>query len=83
MQAPEHTIENARAGGQGGRRPEEAARVQKPKAPEGVVSWTEETFERLQDAPPEALVSRMRVNHAMILNVINQPARSRPRRCAR
>jgi hypothetical protein len=39
-----------------------------------VVSWTEETFERLRNATPEALVSRMRVNHAMILNVINQPA---------
>ena len=39
-----------------------------------MVGWTEETFERLRNAPPEALVSRMRVNHAMILNVINQPA---------
>jgi hypothetical protein len=38
------------------------------------VGWTEETFERLRHATPEALVSRMRVNHAMILNVINQPA---------
>ena len=38
------------------------------------MGWTEETFERLRDATPEALVSRMRVNHAMILNVINQPA---------
>ena len=38
------------------------------------MSWTEETFERLKAAVPEALVSRMRVNHAMILNVVNQPA---------
>ena len=33
----------------------------------------EETFERLRNARPEPLTSRMRVNHAMILNVINQP----------
>ena len=39
-----------------------------------MVGWTEETFERLRNATPEALVSRMRVNHSMILNVINQPA---------
>jgi len=49
-----------------------AKRVQKVKAPEGVVSWTEETYERLRSAVPEAMQSRMRVNHAMLLNVINQ-----------
>ena len=46
--------------------------MQKVKAPDGAVSWTEETFERLRHATPESLVSRMRVNHAVILNVINQ-----------
>src|SRR6185436_4201373 len=30
--------------------------------------------DRLRNATPEALVSRMRVNHAMLLNVINQRA---------
>ena len=39
------------------------------------MSWTEETFERLRDAAPEPLVSRMRVDHSMILNVVNQPRR--------
>jgi hypothetical protein len=48
--------------------------VQTKKPQDGAVSWTEETFERLRDAVPEALVSRMRVDHAMILNVVNQPA---------
>jgi hypothetical protein len=72
VQAPEHTIENARRLRKAGDDPVKVKRVQKVKAPEGAVSWTEETFARLRDAVPEALVSRMRVNHAVILNVINQ-----------
>ncbi|RKQ90718.1 helicase-like protein [Solirubrobacter pauli] len=72
VQAPEHTIENARRLAKAGDDPVKKKRVQKVKAPEGAVSWTEETFERLRNATPESLVSRMRVNHAVILNVINQ-----------
>src|SRR5918994_1133604 len=72
VQAPEHTIENARRLAKAGDDPVKKKRVQKVKAPDGAVSWTEETFERLRNATPESLVSRMRVNHAVILNVINQ-----------
>src|SRR3954470_16754284 len=72
VQAPEHTIENARRAAKAADDPKKAKRVQKVKAPEGAVSWTEETYERLRNAVPEALQSRMRVNHAMLLNVINQ-----------
>jgi superfamily II RNA helicase len=72
VQAPEHTIENARRLRKAGDDPVKVKRVQKVKAPEGQVSWTEETYARLRDATPEPLVSRMRVNHAVILNVINQ-----------
>ena len=53
--------------------PKKRRKVQVKKPAEGEVSWTEETFTRLRDAQPEALVSRMRVDHAMILNVVNQP----------
>src|SRR4051794_1242003 len=74
VQAPEHAIENARLVAKAGDNPKKLRRVQRKKPADGVVSWTEETFERLRNARPEALVSRMRVNHAMILNVINQPA---------
>jgi superfamily II RNA helicase len=74
VQAPEHTIENARRIAKAGDDPKKLKRVQKVKPPEGMVSWTEETFARLRDSTPEPLVSRMRINHAMILNVINQPA---------
>src|SRR3954454_20446434 len=72
VQAPEHTIENARRVRKAGDDPKKAKRVQKVKAHEGVVSWTEETYERLRTAMPEAMQSRMRVNHAILLNVINQ-----------
>src|SRR4051794_32452585 len=74
VQAPEHTIENARRVAKAAGDPKKLKRVQKKKAPDGVVVWSEETFARLRNATPEALISRMRVNHAMILNVINQPA---------
>jgi superfamily II RNA helicase len=74
VQAPEHAIERARALAKAGDDPKKRRKVQGRKAPEGEVSWTEETFERLRDAVPEPLVSRMRVDHAMILNVVNQPA---------
>jgi superfamily II RNA helicase len=74
VQAPEHAIERERALAKAGEDPKKRRKVQVRKPPEGQVAWTEETFERLKDAVPEALVSRMRVDHAMILNVVNQPA---------
>ncbi len=69
-QAPEHVIENERALAKVGDDPKKRRKVVRKKAPDGFVSWTEETFERLKAADPEALVSRMRVNEAMILNVV-------------
>ncbi|HEY4276607.1 MAG TPA: DUF3516 domain-containing protein [Conexibacter sp.] len=74
VQAPEHVIDNERAVAKAGDDPKKLRKLQRKRPPEGTVSWNEETFERLKHAAPEALVSRMRVNHAMILNVINQPA---------
>ena len=76
VQAPEHVVENDRLRREGRRRPEEAKRkVQRKKPPEGFVTWTEDTFERLVAAEPEPLVSRMRVSHAMLLNVIARAGR--------
>ncbi|MGQ0466888.1 MAG: DEAD/DEAH box helicase [Sporichthyaceae bacterium] len=72
-QAPEHVVENARRVAKAGDDPLKLKRVQKVKAPEGKVSWTQETHDRLVNAEPEALVSRMRVTHSMLLNVIARP----------
>ena len=73
VQAPEHVIERTRALAKAGEDPKKRRKVQARKPADGEVSWTEETFARLRDAAPEPLVSRMRVDHSMILNVVNQP----------
>ncbi|WFN89820.1 DUF3516 domain-containing protein [Arcanobacterium wilhelmae] len=74
VQAPEHEIENARRLRKAGDDPAKIKRVQKVKAPEGL-SWSEKTYERIIEAEPEKLSSQMRVNHAMILNLLQ---RTRP-----
>ncbi len=73
VQAPEHVVENARLVKKAGDDPKKLKRVQRKKAPEGQITWTEEAFERIVAAEPEALVSRMRVSHSMLLNVIARP----------
>ncbi|MGJ3510106.1 DEAD/DEAH box helicase [Enemella sp. A6] len=73
VQAPEHVIENERALAKAGDDPAKRRKVQRKKPPDGFVSWTEETFDKLVAADPEPLVSRMRMTHSMILNVIERP----------
>ena len=70
VQAPEH-VDRERAGPrQGRRRPEEAPQGRSARSrPRARSSWTEETFDRLVAGEPEPLASRMRVDHAMVLNV--------------
>ncbi|MEO7058105.1 MAG: DUF3516 domain-containing protein, partial [Lapillicoccus sp.] len=70
VQAPDHVVDNARAIAKAGDDPKKQRKVQRKKAPDGFVGWTEETFDRLVAAEPEPLVSRMRVTHAMVLNVL-------------
>lgn len=70
VQAPEHEIENAKAEAKAAERKKKA---QKKKPPEGQVNWTRATFERLIAAQPETLESRMRVSHAMILQILARP----------
>lgn len=72
-QAPEHVIENERAVAKAGDDPKKKRKVVRKKAPDGFVSWGEETFTKLIDAQPEPLVSRFRVSHLMLLSVINRP----------
>lgn len=73
VSAPEHEIENARRVRKAGDDPTKLKRVQRVKPPDGQVSWSEKTFQQIKDAPPEVLRSRMRVNHAMILNLMHRP----------
>jgi len=70
VQAPDHVVENHKALQKAGDDPKKLRKVQRKKPPEGFVTWTEDTFERLVSADPEPLQSRMRVTHGMLLNVI-------------
>jgi len=70
VQAPDHVVENHKALAKAGDDPKKQRKVQRKKPPEGFVSWSEDTFERLVAAEPEPLRSRMRVSHSMLLNVL-------------
>ncbi|TQM91055.1 helicase-like protein [Ornithinimicrobium humiphilum] len=70
VQAPEHVIENARAVERAGDDPKKQRKIQKKKPPEGFVSWTEETYDKLVASAPEPLVSRMKVDHSVIINTV-------------
>jgi superfamily II RNA helicase len=71
-QAPEHETENARLVAKAGDDPKKVKKLVKRKPPEGFVSWSENTFERMIAAEPEHLISRMTVSHSMLLNVIGR-----------
>jgi superfamily II DNA/RNA helicase len=71
-EAPDHEIENARLVRKAGDDPKKLRRINRKKPPEGFVSWGQGTFDRLTTGTPEPLVSRMRVTHAMVLDVISR-----------
>lgn len=73
VQAPEHEIENARRLRKAGDDPAKIKRVQKVKPAEGQVHWSAKTFDALIVAPPEKLTSNLRVDHSMILNLMQRP----------
>jgi hypothetical protein len=72
VQAPEHLVLNAKALAKAGEDPKKRRKVVHKKPQEGTLSYTEATYDRLVAAAPEPLTSKMRVNHAMVLNVLDQ-----------
>jgi hypothetical protein len=76
VQAPEHVIENqkakARAEARNAANPKKRSKPQLKKPPAGTVVWTEQTFEKLVSGEPEPLVSRMKVDNAMLVNVVSR-----------
>ncbi len=70
VQAPEHVIENERRIAKAGDDPKKLKKVQRTKPADGAVVWTEQTFDKLVNGTPEALVSRMKVDNAMLINVV-------------
>jgi superfamily II RNA helicase len=76
VMAPEHVIENRRALLKAGDDPRKQRKIVRKQAPSGQVNWTDKTFERLRDAPPEPLTSSFAVTHAMVLNVLARQDRT-------
>jgi len=70
VQAPEHVIENERRIKKAGDDPKKLKKVQRTKPAEGAIVWTTQTFDKLVQGTPETLVSRMKVDNAMIINVV-------------
>jgi superfamily II RNA helicase len=73
VQAPEHVIENERALARVGDDPKKRRKVVRKKPPDGFVSWSEGTFDRLVAAEPETLTSSFAVSHSMLLQVAARP----------
>lgn len=73
VQAPDHEVENTRLLAKAGDDPKKQRKVVRRKPPEGFVSWSEDTFDRLVAAAPEPMVSRFAVTNSMLLNVIARP----------
>ncbi len=74
VQAPEHVIENLRLEQKAAGDPKKMRKLVKRKPPEkGYLPWNQETFNKLIQNQPEALISRFKVSHAMLLNVLSRP----------
>jgi superfamily II RNA helicase len=73
VQAPEHEVENARLLAKAGDDEKKRRRVVRKKPPQGFVSWSKNTHDRLMSSQPEALTQQFRVTPAMVLNVIARP----------
>jgi superfamily II RNA helicase len=73
VQAPEHEIENKVLKQRAEGNPKKQRKLHLKKAPErGYKPWNDQTLVRLRDSEPEALVSRLNVNHGMLLNLLSQ-----------
>ncbi|WP_039340038.1 DEAD/DEAH box helicase [Mumia flava] len=70
VQAPEHEVENAKMVRKAGDDPKKLRKIQRKKPPEGFVNYSDRTHDKLTTGQPEALLSRMRVSHSMVLNLV-------------
>ncbi len=72
-QAPEHVIENLKLEQKAAANPKKKKSFVKRKPPErGYVHWDEETFQKLQTAPPEPLSSSFEIAHHTLINVLSR-----------
>lgn len=71
-QAPEHVIENIRLEAKAAASAKKKKFVKKKPPENGFVNWTEDTFRKLIDSPPEALKSSFNLRHNLILNTLSR-----------
>ncbi len=72
-QAPEHAVENKKLRAKAAGDPKKLRKLKMRQPPErGYAHWDADTFTRLQESPPEPLMSRFRVSNAMILNLFER-----------
>ncbi|HET6153027.1 MAG TPA: DUF3516 domain-containing protein [Marmoricola sp.] len=72
VQAPEFVIDNAKALAKFADDPKKQKSVRRKKPADGEVVWAESTFDKLVSGTPEQLVSRMKVDNAMLINVVTR-----------
>jgi superfamily II RNA helicase len=73
VQAPEHVIENIRLEQKAAGDPKKIRKIVKKKPPQkGYVPWNKETFFSLVNGQPETLLSRFKVSHSMLLQVLSR-----------
>jgi superfamily II DNA/RNA helicase len=73
VQAPEHEVENARLLARAGDDERKRRRIVRKKPPDGFVSWSKATHDRLITGAPEPLTAQFVVTPAMVLNIIARP----------
>ncbi|MEE1620187.1 DEAD/DEAH box helicase [Zafaria sp. J156] len=80
VQAPEFAIENKKAMDKAvakfGDDQRKLRQVVKKKPPQGFVSWSEKTFDKMVVSTPEPLQSSFQVTHSMLLNLLERPGDS-------
>ncbi|KAA1415999.1 DUF3516 domain-containing protein [Nocardioides humilatus] len=81
VQAPEHIIDNEKAKAKAAaknaamseeKRAKRGSKAQLKKPPPGTIVWTEQTFDKLVEGKPEPLKSQMKVDNAMLVNVVSR-----------
>ena len=78
-QATEYDIERTRALLKAGGDPKKARNIKVKRPPEGFVGWNRQTFERLVETTPEALIPRLRITHSLVLAEVEQGGDARAR----
>lgn len=73
-QAPDHEVENVRIAAKFAGDEKKLRSVRRKKAPEGRVNYTEATFTKLIESRPEELHGRLKVTHALLLNLLQRDA---------